>query len=128
MNKDVKPDLDQTTITLDADSWEKFNEALDAPAEPNEALKAFLAEGEESALPLIERAFVDEDQRLVVRGYMCGTDWEHEIGQNKHGIEIWRSERACAVGKKCTSECGMVEVEVRIVRTVKKADFSGAKS
>lgn len=77
----------------------------------------------EESLPLMERAFVDDDQRLVVRGFMCGTDWEHEIGQNAHGIKIWRSECACAAGKKCTHECGIVEVEVRIIRTVKKSEI-----
>jgi len=34
---------DQAKIVLNDSDWEKFNKALDAPAEPNEALKKFLA-------------------------------------------------------------------------------------
>lgn len=46
-------DPDQTRITLSAADWEKFNEALDAPVEPNPALKALLARCD-SDVPLSE--------------------------------------------------------------------------
>lgn len=123
-----KNDQGSPQITLSAEEWQKFNEALDATPQPNEALKKFLSEpdigeAEGAPLPLLTRAFVPDDQRLVVRGFMCGTDWEHEIGQNAYGIAVWRSERDCARGKKCSAQRGMVEVEVRIVRTVKQPDF-----
>lgn len=72
------------------------------------------------SLPLLTRAFVAEDQRLVVRGFMCGVDWEHEIGQNCHGIAIYRSESDLRANRTCVDECGIVEVEVRIVRTVRE--------
>lgn len=53
MTEDVKPNLDQTRITLSTADWEKFNEALDAPAEENIALRRFLAAGDPAA-PLSE--------------------------------------------------------------------------
>ena len=39
----MNQDPNETRIVLTGEEWEKFNEALDAPVEPNEALKKFLA-------------------------------------------------------------------------------------
>jgi len=80
------------------------------------------------SLPLVTRAFVADDERLVVRGFMCATDWELEIGQNTHGIEVYRSEADLRADRTCAGECGVVEVEVRIIRTVAKGDLSDLKS
>lgn len=76
------------------------------------------------SLPLLTRAFVPLAEKLVVRGFMCGVDWEHEIGQNCHGIKIYRSEADLRADRTCVDECGVVEVEVRIVRTVAEQDYS----
>ena len=39
-----KNDQGSPQIILNAEEWQKFNEALDAPPQPNEALKKFLSE------------------------------------------------------------------------------------
>lgn len=53
--------------------------------------------------------------------YVCGVDWQHEIGQASDlegkmpmysSIEKLRRER------KCTHECGIVELKIREVRWV----------
>lgn len=73
--------------------------------------------------PLMLRSFVPDVERRAVTAYMCGVDWECEIGQNCHGIEIYRSIEDLKANKTCTHECGIVEVEVTVKKTVQPQDI-----
>jgi hypothetical protein len=62
----------------------------------------------------------------AVRGYMCLTDWEYEIGYSWKGNKVYPSLHALQDHHKCWAECGVVEVEVRSVRFVVPEDHSEA--
>jgi hypothetical protein len=86
--------------------------------------KGYLTEAMKAAdYPLMLRSFVPDTERRVVTAYMCGVDWECEIGQHCHGVEIYRSIEDLRANKTCTHECGIVEVEVTIKKTVQPQDI-----
>jgi hypothetical protein len=62
------------------------------------------------------------DERKV-RGFMCKIDWDHELGNAYGGNTIHPSEESLRDKHKCTDECGIVEVEVTLVRVVKESDY-----
>lgn len=59
------------------------------------------------------------------KGYMCGVAWQHEVGETE--VELYQSPEACRKARGCTNECGIVEVEVRLRRWVRKQDIIGAR-
>lgn len=64
-----------------------------------------------------------EEGKSHVLGYMCGVDWQHEIGMAAGGNVIYASTEDCAKNRKCTGECGMVEVKVQFSRWVKEQNL-----
>jgi hypothetical protein len=56
-------------------------------------------------------------------GYMCLTDWQHDVRGASDGARVYPSEAAVRRERKCTAECGIVEVEMRQVRIVQEPDF-----
>ena len=52
------------------------------------------------------------------KAYMCGVAWQHEIGNTD--VTIWPSKESLERNNKCSDECGIVEVEVKLKRWVKK--------
>ena len=60
----------------------------------------------------------------VVSGFMCKVDWDYELGAALGGNNIFASEADLIANKKCTDECGIVEVEVRLKRVISESDFS----
>ena len=57
----------------------------------------------------------------VVVGYMCGTDWSCELGAASDGNKVYPSVGALMEERKCTDECGIVEVEVKFRRVVRES-------
>lgn len=55
-----------------------------------------------------------------VRGFMCAIDWAHELGEALGGNRVYPSAKDLKENHAMSPECGIVEVEVRFVRTVKK--------
>jgi hypothetical protein len=51
-------------------------------------------------------------------GYMCRTDFEHELGYASGGVRVHPSVEDIKHCRKCVGGCGIVEVEVRLVRIV----------
>jgi hypothetical protein len=49
-------------------------------------------------------------------GYMCATDWDHELGEASGGTRVFSSTEDLKKYKTCFKECGIVEVEVNFVR------------
>jgi hypothetical protein len=54
----------------------------------------------------------------VVTGYMCLTDWDHEIGYASDGNKVYPSEAALRRERRCADECGVVEVTVTLSRVI----------
>ena len=57
-----------------------------------------------------------------MRGCMCRIDWDHEIGHAADGNRVYPSIRALKEHHKMAEDCGIVEVEVRLVRIVEKGN------
>lgn len=49
---------------------------------------------------------------IIKKGYMCGTDYEHELGVCSGGVKIFSSVVDLKNHKKCWCDCGIVEVEI----------------
>jgi len=59
----------------------------------------------------------------IQRGYMDQTDYDWHLGEAWPGPRVYASVNGLREHKeKCIDECGMVEVEVRFVRTLTKKD------
>ena len=67
-----------------------------------------------------------EEDSDYVRGYMDMIDWECELGCASSGNRIFPSVEDLRELKKCCRNggCGIVEVEVRVVRVVEEQDLS----
>ncbi len=61
-----------------------------------------------------------EEGTDYVLGYMCGVDWQHEIGMASGGNTVYASPEDCAKRRKCTDQCGIVEVRVYFNKWVKE--------
>lgn len=56
--------------------------------------------------------------------YMCKTDFEHDARGASDGANVYPSEAAVRRERKCTVECGIVEVTISLSRVVQAEDFS----
>lgn len=61
----------------------------------------------------------DPDDDFVV-GYMCLVDFKWEIGMAEGGNTVFPSIENCRDVRKCTDQCGIVEVEVRARKIVQE--------
>ena len=61
-----------------------------------------------------------EEGKDYVLGYMCLIDFECELGGAADGNHIYPSVEECREGRKCTEQCGIVEVKVEATRIVQK--------
>jgi hypothetical protein len=71
------------------------------------------AESSANALP--------EERR--VRGYMCKVDWDHELGEACGGSTIYPSLENLKPHHPMWKECGVVEVETRLVEVAVPEDL-----
>lgn len=63
----------------------------------------------------------------VVRGFMDGIDWEEHLGHDRKGVRVFPSVERTRTEKGCLAKggkCGIVEVEVRLVRWVEAQDLA----
>lgn len=68
--------------------------------------------------PLIRRFTEKPEDYYSVTGYMCGIDWHCEIGRAPRGSTVYPSISALKQDHEMWEECGIVEVQVRIRRTI----------
>lgn len=61
-----------------------------------------------------------QDSDEVIVGFMCRTDWEYEFGSANDGNRVFPSKEALEKEKPCVFECGIVQVEVKLIRVVRK--------
>ena len=55
-----------------------------------------------------------------VKGYMCEIDWNWELGEAAGGTTVYATLNDLKENHKCWEECGIVEVEVKMVKQVVK--------
>ena len=58
---------------------------------------------------------------------MCGVDWEHELGEVPDHTKVYSSVKDLKRQRTCYKECGIVEVEVKLVKWVKDQNIKGVK-
>jgi hypothetical protein len=56
-------------------------------------------------------------------GYMDKVDFDYELGNNKRGNTVYPSIESLKEAKPCTTECGIIEVEIKLRSIVKDTDF-----
>ena len=54
----------------------------------------------------------------TITGYMCKIDFDFELGAAADGNKVYPSVNALSKGHDCADDCGIVEVEVKLVRVV----------
>lgn len=57
---------------------------------------------------------------------MCKVDFDHEIGEALGGNKVFPSVEDLIMNSPCVDQCGIVEVEVKLLRVVKESDYSDA--
>lgn len=78
----------------------------------------------------MERYLADrEHDRAAGRttGYMCKTDYDHELGEAMGGVRIYPSVRDLKANRSCVETCGIVEVEVKFSRLVQKDNWESVE-
>lgn len=64
------------------------------------------------------------DEDVVTGLFMCRTDFECELGASEGGNVVYPSEsNARERIPNCVKQCGLVEVEVRLVRVVEEGNL-----
>ena len=64
------------------------------------------------------------DQPETRIGFMCGTDFQDELGQASGGTRLYPSAADLKEHGECWWSCGLVEVEVRLVRWIEPQDLA----
>ncbi len=54
------------------------------------------------------------------KGYMDYVDFMEELGNNPAGNKVFPSVKALKKRKPCADECGIIEVEITLVKVVQK--------
>lgn len=63
------------------------------------------------------------EMKRRVRVFMDGIDWQHHLGEDSKGTLTFPSKKITKTEKGCLAKggrCGVVEVEVRLVRWVEE--------
>ncbi len=60
---------------------------------------------------------MDEEIR---KGFMDKVDFDYELEHNIRGNKVFPSVEALKEGQKCADECGIVEVEIKLIRIVQE--------
>lgn len=64
---------------------------------------------------------------MKVIGYMCKTDFEHELQESYSGAYVYSDIEDLIESKPCVEHCGIVKVEVNLVEVIKDSDYFGAE-
>lgn len=61
----------------------------------------------------------------ILKLYVCETDWLHELGEEMKtpDVVMYPSVASLKRHRSCWEECGIVELEVKLNRYVRKSDF-----
>jgi len=56
-------------------------------------------------------------------GYMCGVDFQHEVGSAGGGNRVFPSIKDLRENYPCVEQCGIVKVRVELVEWLRSCDF-----
>lgn len=56
-------------------------------------------------------------------GYMCGVDFQHELGEALGDTPVYSSIEELKREKRCWKQCGIVEVKIQLVSWAEKQNF-----
>lgn len=59
---------------------------------------------------------------VTKKAYMCGVDFQHELN-HPCMTPVYSTLKTIKQHRACINECGIVEVEIKVKRWVKKQDF-----
>ena len=62
--------------------------------------------------------------REIRRGFMCATDFQYHLGEDVVPTRVYADEETLKKDRRCWVECGIVEVEVSVVRWASPSNFS----
>lgn len=66
----------------------------------------------------------ESDDGLEVKiGYMCKTDFDHELGHADDGNRVYPSAQSLKKYRGCIGECGYVKVSITLTKVMKKSQF-----
>lgn len=66
-----------------------------------------------SVLPMGSKVESSKLSTGLVKGFMCRTDFLHELGEHPYGVKVFPSLEALRRAQDCVMTCGYVEVEIR---------------
>lgn len=61
-------------------------------------------------------------------GYMCSTDFDYHLTGDARGTRVYACREDLEADRPCVKQCGITEVEVRMVRRVTEPNFDDAKT
>lgn len=56
-------------------------------------------------------------------GYMCQTDFDHELGEAPYGCRIYPSKEDCLAHCGCAKHCGIAKVKVTFEKNILKGNM-----
>lgn len=66
----------------------------------------------------------EEDELQYCEGYMCGIDWQHELGEAPGGTKVYMSPEDLIKNHSCAADsCGIVKVRVQLLGWEKPQDL-----
>ena len=70
------------------------------------------------------------DSEPIHRCFMDGIDWQHHLEADTNGTLLFPSVGELKTGRTCIDKggCGVVEVEVRLIRWVEPQDLNWVKA
>jgi hypothetical protein len=62
-------------------------------------------------------------KEISKKSYVCGVDWQHEIGEGPNDIKLYSSLEILKKERTCWKECGIVELDIRVKKWVEPQDL-----
>ncbi len=56
-------------------------------------------------------------------GYMCQTDFDHELGEAPGGIKIYMSKEDCLANCTCATHCGIAKVKITFDKNILRGNM-----
>lgn len=57
--------------------------------------------------------------------YMCAIDWQHELGEVSDYTKVYSTVEDLKKQHECWNSCGIVEVEVKLIKYVEEQNIRG---
>lgn len=62
-------------------------------------------------------------KKRKIYGYLCGVDFQHEAGESSDYPLLYNSPEALKKDRVCWEQCGIVQVELKLVKWVELQNF-----